>query len=59
MKTGGQTSIDKKMAGQEPDMSFFDCFDNGAWADDPRSSDEIAAELHDSRENDRQIVEPR
>lgn len=24
------------------DMSFFDCFDGGGWADDPRSASEIA-----------------
>lgn len=39
------------------DMSFFDCFDGGGWADDPRSANEIADELHDNRINTRQSIE--
>lgn len=39
------------------DMSFFDCFDNGAWDKETRSANEIAQELHDSRVNERPSVE--
>lgn len=43
----------EKKKHQDYDMSFFDCFDNGAWDNDPRSANEIAQELHDSRVNER------
>lgn len=45
----------EKPAG-EYDMSFFDCFDGDGWADDPRSANEIADELHDNRINTRQTI---
>ena len=48
----------EKTEKQKYDMSFFDCFDGGGWADDPRSANEIADELHDSRVNNRPIIEP-
>ncbi len=45
-------SIEEKYEEMKYDMSFFDRFDND-WGDDPRDSNEIAAELHDARVNDR------
>lgn len=47
----------KKNHRQEYDMSFFDCFDNGAWDNESRSANEIAQELHDSRVNERPSIE--
>ncbi len=45
-------NIEDKPEEKKYDMSFFDRFDND-WSDDPRDSHEIAADLHDSRINDR------
>lgn len=40
------------------EQHIFDCFDNGGWAEDPRSAHEIAEELYNGRLNDRPIIEP-
>ena len=43
---------------QKTEAHIFDCFDGGGWASDPRDSNEIADELHDSRVSERPSVEP-
>lgn len=45
-------SPEEKIEEKKYDMSFFDRFDND-WSDDPRDSHEIAAELYDTRVNER------
>lgn len=51
-------NLKQKDEDEVDEKHVFDCFDGGGWADDPRDSHEIADELHDSRVNNRPLIEP-